>query len=70
MKITATTVATFTVQPATGPNPNKLGLEIIDSDGDRVAYASSVRHAKEIIRECVEAEGFMPAICTVEVDHE
>ena len=35
---TYTVTITFTVKPATGPNINNHPLELIDADGDRIAY--------------------------------
>lgn len=39
----------YKIQSATGPNPRNQEYELIDSDGDRMAYVDSVSGAVEIL---------------------
>jgi len=47
----------FTVQDATGPNLKELVFEVIDSDGDRLAYVSSIDEAADTIRDTIDEHG-------------
>ncbi len=47
----------FIMQDASGPNPDDLEFEVIDTAGDRLAYVQGVDHAADEIRDLVDPQG-------------
>jgi len=55
-KKTLTAMIEFTLQKATGPNPDKHLFEVLDYTGDRLAYVSSVDEAADSIRSLIDPD--------------
>lgn len=53
MRRRITAVIPFIMRSATGPNPDNKEFELLDSDGDRMAYVSSIQESREAIRDVI-----------------
>ncbi len=69
MKATITFEVVFKIQPATGPNPQHKGLEVMDNLNMRLMYTDDLDEAENFVAEYVDPEGILCAsMSTVEDD--
>lgn len=53
-------VAVFTMQIATGPNPQNRTFEVVDENDDRLSYVNSIQEAATDIANCLDPHDVVP----------
>ena len=59
-EVTISTTTSFTVQSATGVNPQGKALEMVDSDGVRWEYVNTVDEAVDSLHDMFNEEAIAP----------